>query len=79
LEIRTTAKGQAPSRGVLRLALSHDRQKRGERRRSAARGETIIESGQGRGLGGTEAEKRAQDQQGGDERDVRDTHLPLGK
>ena len=42
-------------------------------------GETIIESWQGRGVGRVEAGKRAQDQQGGDERDVRHTHLPFGK
>ena len=52
--------------------------KSGERR-SAAGGEPIIESRQGRGVGGGKAGKRAQDLHGGDQRYVRRAHLPLGK
>src|SRR5271169_5959177 len=61
LENRTTADGQAPSRGVLRLALSHDRQNGGQRRRSPARGKTIINCESRRDLRERVAEKQTWD------------------
>ena len=79
LETKRTAESQAPSRGVLRLALSHDREKRGERRRSAVGGETVIETRQGRGFGHVDATNPTENGQGQSNRDIRDAHLAFGK
>ena len=46
---------------------------------SAAGGESIIERRQGRGIARAGTEQSEQNQQGGDDRDIRRAHLPLGK
>jgi hypothetical protein len=79
LGTKRMAESQAPSREVLRLALSHDREKRGECRRSAAGGETVIETRQGRGLGRADATNTTENGQSRSNHDSRGAHLPFGK
>lgn len=79
METKRTAESQEPSRGVLRLDLSHDRQKGGERRWSAAGGKTIIETRQRRGFDRTDDTNPTENGQGGSDRDIRGAHLPIGK
>ena len=77
----TCSGNSAPERTGAQTVSSNYRPTRKEsgHRRSATGGETVIESRQGQGVARAEAEKRAQDQQGGDRRDIRRTHVPLGK